>query len=74
VRMTKWGYPIMEDSTEGMTSPVRCTHCRRVYDLGTVTVTARYLDCSCWNSPCCNRSVDDRDEFWKSRPDIEPLT
>lgn len=56
-----------------MTSPVRCTHCGGVYDLGRVTVTARYTDCSCWTSPCCKRPVDDRPQGWKSRPDIEKL-
>jgi hypothetical protein len=54
----------------GMTSPVRCTHCPGVYDLGTVTVTARYTDCSMWRSPCCDVLVDDRGETgWKSRGD-----
>ena len=56
--------------TSGMTSPVRCTYCRGVYDLGTVTVTARYTDCSMWRSPCCGQLVDDRGETgWKSRSD-----
>lgn len=59
--------------TSAMTSPVRCTHCGTVYDVGTVTVTARYYDCSIWKSPCCGREVDDRDVGWKSRPDIEWL-
>lgn len=59
--------------TTGMTSPVRCTHCGQVYDVGIVTVTARYADCSCWNSPCCGRQVDDRGPGWKSRSDIEWL-
>jgi hypothetical protein len=54
--------------------PVLCTHCGGVYDAGSVTVTARYADCSMWVSPCCRRTVDDRDEGWKSRPDIRKLT
>jgi len=29
-----------------MSSPVRCTHCQKVYDLGKAEVTARYTDCS----------------------------
>lgn len=62
-----------EFDTSGMTSPVRCTHCSKVYDLGTVTVTARYLDCSMWKSPCCGLTVDDRGRGWKARPDIEPI-
>jgi len=50
-----------------MTSPVRCTHCGKIYDLSTVEITQRYADCSMWNSPCCNILVDDRSETgWKS--------
>ena len=56
----------------GMFSPVECTFCGRVYDLGTVTVTARYADCSVWTTPCCNRAgVDDR--MFVSRPAIRHL-
>ncbi len=51
-----------------MTSPVRCNHCGRIYDLGKVTVEARYLDCSVWKCPHCSVTVDDR--TWKSRPDF----
>ncbi len=59
---------------DGMTSPVRCAHCSRIYDLGTVTATARYTDCSMWKSPCCKRLVDDRGETgWKSTKDYHPL-
>jgi len=53
------GPPISE-----MTSPVRCGYCGGVYDLGTVTVTARYTDCSVWRAPCCKREVDDRPPGW----------
>lgn len=42
-----------------MTSPVRC-QCGAIYDLGHVTVTARYADCSVWTTPCCGRVEDDR--------------
>lgn len=66
------GYKLLPD-VSGMFSPVRCTHCRDVYDVGKVTVTARYLDCSVWKSPCCKRTVDDRGKGWKSFPDIEWL-
>lgn len=46
---------------------VRCTHCQGIYDLGKVEVTGRYVDCSMWRSPCCNKLVDDRGETgWKS--------
>ena len=69
-----WGerqdFPV---EAEGMFSPVRCAHCRGVYDLGEVTVTARYMDCSVWRSPCCDLTVDDRGEGWKSRPDYTEL-
>ncbi|BBX87907.1 hypothetical protein MAUB_57800 [Mycolicibacterium aubagnense] len=61
------------DAIRGMSSPARCTHCGQVYDLGTVTVTQRYVDCSVWTSPCCHRTVDDRGSGWKSLPDIERL-
>lgn len=58
------------DRIREMFYPVRCTHCSQVHDAGKVEVTARYADCSVWKSPCCGRTVDDRGEGWKSRPDI----
>ena len=65
-------YPVPH--VKGMFSPVRCTFCGGVYDLGTVTVTARYSDCSVWKSPCCNTTVDDRGETgWKTRRDYVRL-
>jgi hypothetical protein len=63
----RWLY---DDEIARMTSPVRCTHCGGVYDLGTVTVTGRYIDCTTWKAPCCGVPVDDRgDTGWKSRKD-----
>lgn len=60
--------------TAGMMSPVRCSHCGGIYDLGSVEVAARYTDCSVWKSPCCQRTVDDRGETgWKSRSDYTQL-
>lgn len=57
-----------------MTFPVRCTHCGRLYDLGKVEVTARYLDCSVWRSPCCRLTVDDRGSTgWKTLKDYVEL-
>lgn len=56
------------DEVLTMTSPVRCTRCGAVYDLGHVTVTHRYADCSMWRTPCCDREVDDR--MWVSSPSI----
>ncbi len=67
-----WDGEVIEDLTtltEGMTYPVQCSHCHGIYDLGKVTVTARYTDCSMWKSPCCGLTVDDRSAGWKSRPD-----
>lgn len=52
-----------------MISPVRCTHCGKKYDLADVKIVARYADCTVFKSPCCDRTVDDRE--WKSLPDIE---
>lgn len=76
--LKRYGMPTWEDfpvEAEGMFSPVRCTHCRGIYDLGKVTVISRYLDCSVWRSPCCDLAVDDRGEgpFGKSRPDYTEL-
>lgn len=60
---------------EGMSLPVRCAFCRRIYDLGTVEVTGRYVDCSVWRTPCCNITADDRgDSGWKSKKDYYRLT
>lgn len=57
-----------------MFQPCRCAHCGKIYDLGKVTVTARYLDCSMWKAPCCGTPVDDRGETgWNSRKDYERL-
>lgn len=58
-----------------MYQPVRCLRCHSgVYDLGKVTVTARYADCSMWKTPCCGQTVDDRGETgWKSIKDYERI-
>lgn len=58
------------------TQPVRCLRCLiGRYDLGAVTVVARYADCSVWKTPCCGVQVDDRGETgWKSRADYERIT
>jgi hypothetical protein len=58
----------------GMHQPVECCWCGGVYDLGTVTVTGRYADCSVWEAPCCGRTVDDRGETgWKPTQDYRRL-
>lgn len=59
-----------------MRSPVRCGHCGHVYDLGKVTVTACYTDCSVWRTPCCDTTVDDPCEYgvlWGGRADYERI-
>jgi hypothetical protein len=63
-----------EADVEAMSLPVRCRFCNGIYDLGSVTVTGRYVDCSVWQTPCCNRTADDRgDTGWKSFGDYEHL-
>lgn len=58
-----------------MLMPARCAYCPRVYDLGSVTVIARYVDCSVWKCPGCGTIVDDRGETgWKSRKDYHLIT
>lgn len=47
-----------------MMFPVKCHHCRAVYDVANVKVTGRWTDCSAWNSPCCGYPVDDRRQPW----------
>ncbi|MFV8317141.1 hypothetical protein [Mycobacterium sp. 23] len=57
-----------------MSQPARCLRCFKVYDLGTVVITARYADCSVWRTPCCNQAVDDRGETgWTTRRDYERI-
>lgn len=46
---------------KAMLAPVRCNHCRTVYDLGNVETVARYADCTVYKTPCCGRTVDDRE-------------
>lgn len=54
-------WKIEQPPVEDMMIPVRCLHCRQVYDLTRVHVTSRYADCSVWTAPCCGaRGVDDR--------------
>jgi hypothetical protein len=70
-----YGWPLDDQpATAGMSQPAQCSHCHRIYDLGTVTVTARYADCSMWKAPCCGLLVDDRGETgWKSFSDYRRL-
>jgi hypothetical protein len=54
-------WKIQQPPVAQMMYPVRCMHCRGVYSLTHVQVTARYADCSVWTSPCCGvRGIDDR--------------
>lgn len=55
-----------------MNFPVQCV-CGGVYDLGMVTVTQRYADCSAWKTPCCKRTTDDRPSGWNSGPSYTDL-
>jgi hypothetical protein len=55
-----------------MVSPVRCLHCRTIYDMGAVQTTGHYADCSTWRCPGCRLLVDDRClGGWGGRRDIE---
>ncbi len=68
-----YGRMVPRHDVTGMSQPCRC-RCGRVYDLGTVQVTARHLDCSVWTAPCCGAVVDDRGETgWKSQSDYVRL-
>lgn len=58
--------------TTGMTYPGRCRWCGSIYDGATVTVTARYSDCSVWKAPCCGATADDRPLSWGGS--FTPLT
>jgi hypothetical protein len=49
---------------DSMRFPAQCTKCTRIYDLGNVTVIARYTDCSVWKCPGCGITVDDRPPGW----------
>lgn len=53
-----------EVDSASMFSPARCLTCRLVFDLGHVTVTQRYLDCSVWRCPGCGTHHDDRPGRW----------
>lgn len=69
-----WLGEVFPPEAAGMFDPVRCAFCGGVYDLGTVTVTGRYIDCSVWVTPCCTRSADDRGETgWKAHQDYRRL-
>ena len=48
----------------GMFSPVRCTSCGHVYDLGRITEFGRYTDCTTWRCPGCKIGVSDRPHAW----------
>lgn len=64
IRANSGHYPFDVPDTAGMRSPVRCRWCSGVYDLGKVTVTGRYTDCSMWKAPCCGVLADDRKPPW----------
>jgi hypothetical protein len=65
-------HPALLASALEMTSPVQCGRCGGIYDLGTVEIVDRYLDCSAWRAPCCKAYVDSRCEDapgWTSQID-----
>ena len=69
--MDRWDLEQLDIAT--MSFPVRCSHCRRFYDMGTVTITGRWLDCTAWKAPCCGAAVDDRKPPWTHRAHYEEL-
>jgi hypothetical protein len=71
--MSMDGRSSVHGNINGMTRPVLC-NCGKIYDVGKVTVTARFEDCTVWKTPCCGRQVDDRGETgWKSTQDYQPI-
>ena len=57
------------EPVEQMTSPVICNHCNMVYDLAAGKVVHRYMDCTQYRTPCCNKLADDR--MWVSFPSFK---
>lgn len=62
----KRGFYRPRPDTTGMMFPVQC-RCGHVYDMGAVTVTGRFTDCSVWRCPGCGVDTDDRIEGWGPR-------
>jgi hypothetical protein len=60
-----------QPEAEGLISPVRCSHCGKVYDLTAVEVRTRFADCTTYFTPCCGRTADDRQ--YKGLPDFTRL-
>lgn len=46
---------------EDMFTPFRHNSCGKVFDLGFVTVKARYGDCDCFDCPGCGAFIDNRE-------------
>lgn len=65
------GHRRQRADVSGMSFPARCTRCARVYDMGKVTVVARYTDCSVWKCPGCGITVDDRPVGWGDHHYVE---
>lgn len=57
---------------KGMKTPVVCSHCGETYDLSTVKVNHRYIDCDQFTTPCCNYKFADNRQF-KSFKDYRKL-
>lgn len=47
------------DLAASMDIPVIC-RCGQLFDMAAVKVTVRAADCSVFNTPCCDRTTDDR--------------
>lgn len=58
---------VQDETPRDMAAPYECLSCRKVFDGGKATVTARYADCSMWNCPGCGRQHDSR-HAWDSQP------
>lgn len=67
--INEWGVVLFTSDTEKLSKmlvPVKCNHCGQAYDLCGTKVLHRYMDCTEYLSPCCNKRVDDRE--WVSFP------
>lgn len=57
--------PMLRTFTE-MLVPVQCNMCNKIYDLCDGKILHRYMDCTEYMTPCCNKRVDDRE--WVTHP------
>lgn len=71
VEVDEYGEFRIIPDTNGMLAPYACLRCGCVHDAGTVTVIARYSDCSVWKCPQCKATLDDRPGGWGGTRRIE---